>query len=93
MDLLLIKQSIYSKVNEIENQQVLEYISSTIDDATGNGKPKTVDGLTETETKSMFKAIRQEDAGIGIPHDQVMKKLKSTFKHGAGSSLDAGSSG
>ena len=82
MSTIELKSSLHNLIDTINDSKTLKAIYTLLKKNSAASKTNQLDwdSLSDAEKKAIDKAIKQADNGELIPHDQVMKELKTKYK-------------
>lgn len=82
MDTLAVKKQLAGKIDQINDQQILESLDARVDDLLVKNAGKDFwDDLLEALQKGIEAAEKELDYGKSIPHKEVSEEIKKRFKH------------
>lgn len=80
MDALTVKKQLAGKINQINDQQVLESLNALVDDLLAKSAGKDFwNELPEALQKGIEAAEEDLNYGKGIPHKEVTEEIKKRF--------------
>ena len=75
-DIHKIKTTIYKKVEQLNDETLLQMVEEAVTDYGNNPSKDIIDELTQEQQQRLQVSIKQVDLGQTIPHDEVKQIAK-----------------
>jgi hypothetical protein len=77
-----LKLQIFRQVDALDASKLKEFYGLMLNYMNSSKDITEWIGVSESEKQGIENAIKEMNDGIGIPHEQVMAKMKSKYNHG-----------
>lgn len=77
-----IKIKLFRQIDSLDKNKLEELYGIFSNFINGGKEPGDWDTLTEEQQKGIADAMKEIDAGKGIPHEKVMARVRKKYLHG-----------